>query len=68
MHGSINALSLSGRVTMMMHAIEYMVRAFAMDAKASTSTDTAATELYQELADQWRRLYDQAIWQDWAYN
>jgi hypothetical protein len=51
---------------MTMNALDCMVKAIEMDAKAAVCTDAPATALYQELAQQWRTLYDQAIWQDWA--
>jgi hypothetical protein len=53
-------------LTNMMNPGEYMVRAIEMDSKAAVCTDAPAIALYRDLAQQWRTLYDQAIWQDWA--
>jgi hypothetical protein len=49
---------------MMISTDEYMARAFAMDAKADCSTEEPAIALYRELAQQWRTLYDLAVWRD----
>jgi hypothetical protein len=51
---------------MMMNALDCMVKAIEMDAKAAVCSEAPATALYRELALQWRTLYDQAIWRDLA--
>jgi hypothetical protein len=48
----------------MMSADEYAVKALEMDAKASTCLEPTATALYRQLALEWWRLRDDAIWQD----
>jgi hypothetical protein len=53
-------------LAMMTNALDCMVRAIEMDSKAAACTDAPAIALYRDLAQQWRTLYDQAIWQDFA--
>jgi hypothetical protein len=48
----------------MMDPGEYMVKAIEMESKAAGCHDASATALYQELAGQWRSLYDEAMWRD----